>query len=217
MMRHRYGRIDTEFAMRLAAYPPDQDGPALMVNFMRYHAVAQYADGTAGVSGKEADDRYAPTEILADIGAEVAFFGDVIDFSSGDRWDRIGIVRYPTRRAFIEMQSRGDFQAKHEHKAAGMEFTIVVVAVPTRADGALLEGRDPVRFVLWPAGHQPDVDDATVVLHVEGRVIGDERAFGVLTVHPADAPLPTLPDGAIWATSSRSIDRLGTIIDTWRD
>lgn len=214
-MRHRYGTIDTEFAMSLATVPPEEDGPALMVNFMRYHAEAQYADGTTGVSGREADDRYAPTEILANIGAEVAFFGDVVQASEPDRWDRIGIVRYPTRRAFIDMQSRSDFRAKHEHKAAGMEFTIVVVAVPTRVDGAVLAGSGPVRFVLWPIGERPALDGNASVLHVEGRVIGDERQFGALTVHPADEPLPPLPDGSLWAVSERSIDRLGAIIDRW--
>lgn len=214
-MRTRYGTIDTEFATRLATHPPDSDGPALMINFMRYHAEAQYADGTTGVSGREADDRYAPTEILADIGAKVAFFGDVTSSSGDDRWDRIGIVCYPTRRSFIEMQSRTDFRAKHEHKAAGMEFTIVVVAAPTRADGARLAGGGAVRFVMWPLGHDPQVGDDAVLLQVEGRVIGDERAFGWVSVHPASAPVSELPEGAVWAVAERGIDRLGTIIDTW--
>ena len=216
-MRSRYGTIDTNFATQLATFPVDQDGPALMVNFMRYHAEAQYADGTTGVSGKEADDRYAPVEILADIGAHVAFFGDVVESSASDRWDRVGIVQYPTRRAFIEMQSRRDFQAKHEHKAAGMEFTIVVVAVPVASGGDVLAGSAPVRFVLWPLGSSVEVDGDVAVFHVEGRVIGDERAFGTLTIHPLESPLPTLPDGSLWAVSSRSIDRLGALVEAWPD
>jgi hypothetical protein len=40
------------------------------------------------------------------------FFGDVDQQLLGDApvWDRIGVVKYPTRRSFIEMQSRPEFQ-----------------------------------------------------------------------------------------------------------
>ncbi len=46
---------------------------------MQYHQQAQYADGSpSGVSGREADDRYAPVKVLTEIGAEVVFHGDVV-------------------------------------------------------------------------------------------------------------------------------------------
>ena len=131
--RPGYGKVDRDYGLRMATMDPADDGPVWMVNLMKYKEVASYVDGNpTGISGKEADDRYAPTAILREIGAEVPFFGDVIDQPVGDdvRWDRIGVVKYPTRRSFIDMQSRQDFKGKHEHKEAGMEFTFVIGCLP---------------------------------------------------------------------------------------
>ena len=127
-----YGQVNKEYAKRMFTTAPDDDGPVWMVNLMKYRTEATYADGTKGVSGKEADDRYAPTKILREIGAEIPFFGDAISTISrdGTQWDRVAVVKYPTRRSFLEMQNRQDFQKKHEHKDAGMEFTFVIGCQP---------------------------------------------------------------------------------------
>ena len=127
-MKVRYGRINKEMVGRWLQLAPGADGPFWALNLMKYRDVADYGDATAGkVSGREADDTYAPVESLTAIGALVAFVADVesIPVGDGTRWDRIAIVRYPSRRAFFEMQQRDDFQKKHVHKDAGMEFTIV--------------------------------------------------------------------------------------------
>ena len=60
------------------------------------------------------------------------FLADVdTQFLNGTpKWDRVGIVKYPSRRAFIEMQSRPDFQELHHHKEAGMAETIVAGCLP---------------------------------------------------------------------------------------
>ena len=113
-MSVRYGQIDREYAMRLATTPPDDDGPVWMVNLMSYRDKAEYVDGRASdLSGREADDAYAPLGPLKAIGAEVVFVGDVDTQFLQDtpRWHRVGIVKYPTRRSFIELQSRADFGA----------------------------------------------------------------------------------------------------------
>ncbi len=163
-----YGQIDRDYAVRLATTPPTEDGPVWMVNLMSYHETAQYADGRDDpVSGKEADDRYSPIDVLADIGAEPVFFADVDTQLLGDtpKWDRVGVVKYPTRRSFIDMQSREDFQAKHVHKEAGMKATIVAGCqpIPSPADGA-----DPASFPDWNTVPHPPTDDdpPVVVLHL---------------------------------------------------
>ena len=43
-LKHKYGRIDFDYAMHLATRPPEEDGPIYMVNLMKYHEVAQYSD-----------------------------------------------------------------------------------------------------------------------------------------------------------------------------
>lgn len=73
-----YGKVDREYGTRMFTTPPEQDGPVWMVNSMKYKEKATYADGSRGISGMEADDKYAPKEILEELGAEVPFFGDVV-------------------------------------------------------------------------------------------------------------------------------------------
>lgn len=166
-MQLSYGTVDTDYAGRLATCDPSEDGPIWMVNLMRYHPRARYGDGDdQGLTGREADDRYAPVEILADIGARVALFADVERQFLGAEpvWDRVGVVEYPSRRSFIEMQSRHDFRAKHEHKQAGMERTIVMGCVPMR--GVTLPEETP--SVPWDqVPHPPSAEDGPVmVVHV---------------------------------------------------
>lgn len=182
-----YGQVDREYAIRLATTPPDEDGPVWMVNLMKYKEVADYGEHGAGegggaegdgVSGRRADDRYAPTEILDEIGAEVVLFGDVDAQLLGDepRWDRVGVVRYPTRRSFIEMQQRSDFRDRHVHKEAGMERTIVMGCRPAPdALGDLAELT--ASYVDWSqVEHPPTADDGdVVVVHVIGFAEGAGR------------------------------------------
>lgn len=167
MSAPRYGTIDRDYGMRLATTPPDEDGPVWMVNLMKYREVADYADGReSSISGREADDEYAPVEILESFGAEVVFFGDVDQQLLGDDvvWDRIGVVKYPTRRSFIEMQSRRDFQEKHAHKEAGMDRTIVMGCQPMPS----FEPPEGVEPVDWSEVEHPPTDDdgPVIVLHV---------------------------------------------------
>ena len=114
-----YGTPNWEMLQRWLALPAEDDGPFWALNLMKYRAVAAYADGSdAEVSGKEADDAYAPLGPLAAIGATVAFHGDVLEQRAGTPgWDRVGIVRYPTRAAFFAMQQRDDFKEQQIGRA----------------------------------------------------------------------------------------------------
>jgi hypothetical protein len=163
-----YGQVDREYGLTLATTDPADDGPVWMVNLMSYHEVAQYADGNdAGVSGREADDRYAPVDVLADIGAEVVFVADVEDqlLGGAPRWDRVGVVKYPTRKSFIDMQSRPDFREKHVHKEAGMAATIVMGCRPI---GSPQDEVDAAELPDWSeVPHPPTEEDGPVtVIHV---------------------------------------------------
>lgn len=168
----KYGQVDRDYGMRLATTPPEEDGPVWMVNLMKYKEVAEYADGNPqGISGKEADDKYAPVKILKDLGAEVVFFGDVIvnAFGDGTQWDRVGVVKYPTRRSFIEMQSREDFKGKHEHKEAGMDFTFVIGCQPMKKEPGLRPNPSQWNEI----EHSPTLEDGPImVVHVIKYVDG---------------------------------------------
>jgi uncharacterized protein (DUF1330 family) len=167
-----YGTVDREYAIRLATTPPDEDGPVWMVNLMHYHERAAYADGDGNgdgdgaVTGREADDRYAPTDVLRDIGAEIVFVGDVDQQLLGESpvWDRVAVVKYPTRRSFIEMQQRRDFQERHVHKEAGMRRTIVIGCRPMDVPNF----GEPLPRDRWYELEFPPTDDdgPVMVLHV---------------------------------------------------
>jgi hypothetical protein len=129
-----YGTIDEAYAARLATVGPADDGPVWMVNLMRYRERAVYADGRdTDLSGREADDRYAPFGPFRTVGAELVFLADVEAQLVGDdqAWDRIAVVRYPTRQSFLAMQQLPEYQALHEHKEAGMASTFVIVSRPS--------------------------------------------------------------------------------------
>ena len=175
-----YGTPNWEMIGRWLHLEPEDDGPFWALNLMKYHPVAQYMDGSTAVSGREADDAYAPLGPLAAIGAAVAFHGDVVDQRLGEPvWDRVGIVRYPSRAAFFAMQQRDDFKAQHVHKEAGMEFTIVMACLPTGYDADAASDGSLVLIVERGAAEPAAVAGATEVASfaVEGVIVGDERSF----------------------------------------
>lgn len=177
-LKHDYGRIDKEYGLFLATRPPAEDGPIFMVNLMKYHEVAAYqsADEPA-ISGREADDKYNPSSILSKIGADIMLAADVRTSVVGADWDRIAIVRYPTRASFIEMQTRKDFSDKHVHKNAGMQRTILPCCTPRKTElntkprptGGL--SLDHLVMVVSSG----EFSGAT--FNVEGTIIGDGRSW----------------------------------------
>jgi hypothetical protein len=184
-----------------------------MVNFMKYRERADYGDGADhGVSGREADDRYAPLDVLGAIGAEVVFFGDV---EAGGEWDRVGIVRYPTRRAFITMQSRPDFQERHVHKAAGMAHTIVCGTLPRSRPEPSRASGPRVAFELVAAGTPLTLTGAGR-LGVEGTILGDGRRFAELGVAWLDdsSGVPASAPDRVVAVVRPTIDVLARELET---
>lgn len=199
-LKHKYGTIDKDYGLFLATRPPEEDGPIYMVNLMKYHEVAQYSEGEGvekEISGKEADDRYNPTSVLNKIGADVVFYGDVVSNHKGaEDWDRIGIVRYATRKSFIDMQSRSDFGEKHVHKAAGMARTTLVCCRPvdesidTRNRPMPLEERLVAMVVRQASDRDQSFADLpeAVQFHVEGTIIGDGRKWDTVQFIAVSSP-----------------------------
>ena len=157
-----FGVEGREYAKRILAMNPEDDGPVWMVNFMHYRAEAAYPDGSRGLTGRQADDLYMPIAVLVDIGATVPFLGDVtmqLD-PNPPKWDRIGVVRYPTRKAFLQMQTRDDFRELLVHKHAGMEATIIAGCQPFD----IAEGMRPDPSTWSSLEHAPTDDDGPVVV-----------------------------------------------------
>ena len=216
-MAFDFGTINGEYVSHLATISTPDDGPIFMVNYMRYKEVADYGDPSVpAISGKEADDKYAPVDVLARIGAEVAYFGDVVaaDNDGAEVWHRMGIVRYPTRRSFIEMQNRPDFKEKAVHKGAGMDFSIVMGALPEGPLTGDADGSGIVTFILQPtATTVSPAAGASVTLRVEDVVIGDERRFAMLVMAWSAVDGRALPDDALVVRARTKIDNMSRLID----
>jgi len=180
-LEHPYGTINIELVGAWLHMKPEDDGTFWALNLMKYVEVANYDDGREGVSGKAADDAYSPVGPLAAVGAAVAYLGDVTTQPVGTPlWDRVGIVRYPTRASFFEMQERKDFKEAHVHKKAGMDFTIILSCLPKTHDAAASPEGDLVLLI------DKGVNDAfaavegviqVALFDVEGVIIGDERRY----------------------------------------
>ena len=202
----RYGTIDADYAARLMSCHPADDGDIYMLNLMAYRDEADYGPGgERGISGRQADDRYAPLEVLAELGANVCFFSDVV--AASEPWDRVAVVRYPTRRSFIEMQTRPDFQDKHVHKEAGMDHTTIVATLPTSgfpASGQLL------LVEVWDGPTPPPLEGATEFA-AEGTIIGDGRTWSGARYTPVDA----VPDLSA-ASDKHQMIVVRPLVSQWR-
>ncbi len=224
-LKHNYGIINKEFAFSLATVAPEEDGPIYMVNLMKYREVAEYDEvsgSTANISGREADDKYNPASILNKIGASIVFVADVFGNHIGDEdWDRIAIVRYTTRRSFIEMQSRKDFGEKHVHKAAGMLRTTLIACRPVDISLDTADRPAPVESRTIAMVVRRTDDRAAAVasladsqsLLAEGTVIGDGRKWDTVQLQHVESTadveriardLATEPADSVYVMSLRA-------------
>ena len=215
-LEYPFGSIDVETAVRWMQLSPEDDGAVWMLNLMKYKPLADYGDeGGPPITGKEADDVYAPTAVLADLGATVPLFGDVTRQVADDiAWERIGIVRYPSRASFFEMQERDDFKKQYVHKKAGMETTIVMGCVPLTVGEESDTGDGPlvmrVRRFAEGVAPGPDPDGVVPVAHfaVDGVILGDGRRWD-------DVRFDRVADGAVAALADTSglADQVVVVID----
>lgn len=206
-----YGDVDQDYERRLSEWPVADDGPIYMLNLMKYRAWADYGPGREqGVTGREADRRYAPFSVLREIGATMTLVAAVVEAT--EDWDAVAVVRYPTRRSFVEMQGRADFQALHVHKAAGMDHTIIAGTAPV---GRLppSAGGGHLLLELWGAGVAvpgPPAGAAAVDFSVEGTIVGDGRRWSTARYSLVPAPV-ALPAPA----ADRQVLLLRPVMDSW--
>jgi uncharacterized protein (DUF1330 family) len=114
-----------------------RDGPVVMLNLLKFRDVARYGAGSteAPCSGAEAYARYqhAFTVTVGTISnAEVLYEGPVEQVFIGmagtpeTDWDKVLIVRYPTRQHFLAMMADTSYRDALRHRYAGLERTILL-------------------------------------------------------------------------------------------
>jgi hypothetical protein len=178
--------------MKLAA--SDATDPIYMLSLMKYRDEANYGnDAPRGLTGQEADCRYAPLGALVGAGAHLCLLGDVLASHGG--WDRVGVVKFPTRHSFMDTMSRPDFRQRHVHREAGMERVITMGTLPVGGLPAQVNGH-PVLLEVWlGAAPEPMADGAVAGFNVEGTFIGDGRDWtgARYTAIEPRTPLPLVP------------------------
>ncbi len=115
----------------------DMSEPVCMVNLLKFKDKANYAEGAPeygrGLTGQEAYGLYGigVYKVLAKIGAKPLFSAPVQRFmiGAGD-WDAAALVWYPSRKVFLEMPQREDYQAIHYHREAGLAHQDLIETTP---------------------------------------------------------------------------------------
>jgi len=116
----------------------DQETPFDMINQINYRPVAIYesaVDNAIGRSGREAYQEYgkvALPKIIA-LGGSIVYMGKSGHLFVGDqsqRYDELIIVRYPSRRAYLEMFNSAAYQEAIKHRKAGLEFRVLHESTP---------------------------------------------------------------------------------------
>lgn len=111
------------------------DGPVVMLNLLKFRDVADYPPGhpDAGGTGEEAYRRYEKLfigTVGAVSGAEPIYNGPVMRTIVGSEadgdWDRMLIVRYPSRQHFLAMMADETYRAGLVHRYAALERTILL-------------------------------------------------------------------------------------------
>ena len=118
----------TAFAA-MAARDPDE--PVVMLNLLKYRDQAADGAGVDGLSGEEAYRTYgrAFAELNPRFGGEPIWMGRALATVIGaEDWDLMILVRYPTRKQFIDMINDPDYQAIAPIRSAALADSRLVEA-----------------------------------------------------------------------------------------
>lgn len=113
------------------------EGPIVMVNLLKFREVAAYPEdgGFERGSGAEAYARYQhafTVTVGATSQAKVLYEGPVGQVVIGDPaareadWDKVLIVRYPSRQHFLAMMANAEYREALVHRYAGLERTVLL-------------------------------------------------------------------------------------------
>lgn len=116
----------------LASLP--QDTPLTMLNLLRFHDTAQYADGNSTCSGRDAYAQYAEVAMrkVIEVGGHPVYVGRVagLIIAPGDEvWHEVILIRYPSLAAFSRMLAMPDYRAATRHRTAALDDARLIATV----------------------------------------------------------------------------------------
>ncbi len=104
----------------------DIDTPIIMLNLLKFKDKAEYEDGReTTLTGKQAYQIYAKEtqQHVKNVGGDGVFSGRINRLMLGEideLWDQAILVRYPSRKAMLEMIMNPDYQKSEKHRSAGL-------------------------------------------------------------------------------------------------
>lgn len=106
---------------------PD-NGAVVMINLLKFKKTTE-----SGEPGIASYFRYMQNAapFLAKVGGKLLWHGvadQYIIAGQDDRWDRVLLVEYPSRAAFLQMISMPEFQAIQHDRTAALEDTVLIAA-----------------------------------------------------------------------------------------
>jgi hypothetical protein len=114
-----------------------RDGPVVMLNLLKFREQALYPNGSGepAMTGAEAYKRYqeaftitvghiSQAEVLYDGPAEQVFIG--MAGTPETDWDKVLLVRYPTRQHFLGMMADATYREALVHRYAGLARTVLL-------------------------------------------------------------------------------------------
>ncbi len=117
---------------KLAAEAETNEAPFVMFNLLNFKS-----DG-----GREAYLRYIAESAphVQGVGAEVIYFGKANELLNGtEKWDVVMLVKYPSRKAFLQMANNPDYLKVHEHRAHALEKAVLYATDPATYKEIIIE------------------------------------------------------------------------------
>ena len=118
-------------------YPPTADDrPVNVVHLIRFHEIAQYADGRpTTLTGREALDLYeqhrTPQALPLGVRPGIRLEIDAELIGDGRTWDEVRINNFPSRAAFQQLVTRESLDAAgYEDREAALADTCALLAAP---------------------------------------------------------------------------------------
>jgi hypothetical protein len=200
-----YGLLDASYEKQLRE-AGEASGALYMLSLTKFRSDSGQILGRS--SSRDPDSRYVPIPLLSAVSASLCFVADVV--AGSEDFHRVGVIRYPTKHAFVELHDRSDtkeFMARKERRA---ERLIMLGMSPTggppvdRSQLALLE--------VWLGPSPEPIAAGTVTeFEVEGTYIGDGRHWSgarYTSIEPGTAlPLEPARFGYLAALVTPIIER----------
>ena len=118
-----------------------REGEVVMLNLLHFArpdeaAGVRHDEDMSRSSGAGAYREYSDQVIkmVESRGGKVIWTGRpehvLIGDSDGDGWDMVALVSYPSRTAFMEMVTSPKYEQAHEHRARGLDRTVLLACEP---------------------------------------------------------------------------------------